>query len=157
MRNGRLAAGAALVAILLLPSVAAATIVPQRGMAGVRIGMTQEQVRSTLGDPRRIVRNQNDFGSYTEYRYPDRVRVVFQGDAAVTAVVTTGRRERTSRGIGVGSTEAEVKANVRRVRCETIAAIRSCYVGSYEAGRRVTDFLLRNGRVVRVTVGIVID
>lgn len=157
MRNCRLAVAAALVAILLLPSVAVATIVPQRGMAGVRIGMTQEQVRDVLGEPRRVVRNQNEFGPYTEFRYPYRVIVAFQGDAAVTAVATTGRRERTSRGIGVGSTEAEVRARVRGVRCETFAAIRSCTVGSLAPGKRVTDFLLRNGRVVRVTVGIVID
>jgi hypothetical protein len=33
----------------------------------------------------------------------------------------------------------------------------SCHTGEFEAGGRVTDFWLDSGRVVRVTVGFVID
>jgi hypothetical protein len=41
--------------ILAFPATASATIVPQRGMAGVRLGMTQERVRSILGEPLRVL------------------------------------------------------------------------------------------------------
>jgi hypothetical protein len=147
----------ALAAFLLAAPVAGATIVPQQGMAGVRVGMTRAQVEAALGTPLRVVRGTNDFGRYTELRYPFRVRVLLQGDVSVTAVWTTGRRERTASGVGVGSTEAEVRAGVRGVRCETVGGFRSCSLGSFRPGARVTDFQLRAGRVVRVTVGLVID
>jgi hypothetical protein len=88
--------------------------------------MTKTDVRVVLGDPLRIVRGANDFGPYTEFRYPKRVRVTFQGDMTVTAISTTGVAERTSHGIGVGSTEAALRAEHTRVRCETFVGIRSC-------------------------------
>jgi hypothetical protein len=147
----------AAVFVLATASVATATIVLQRGMADVRLGMTQARVRAVLGEPLRTEHGSNDFGSYTELRFPHRIRVVFQGDLRVTSISTTGRHERTTGGIGVGSTEAEVKANVPSVSCETFVGLRSCYVGTFAPGSRVTDFQLRNGRVTRVTVGFVID
>jgi hypothetical protein len=85
------------------------------------------------------------------------VVVAFQGNDRVTSITTTGRRERTSEGVGVGSSERTVESEVSRVKCETIAGVRTCHVGAFRAGRRVTDFLIRNGKVSRVTVGIVID
>lgn len=146
------------VAALVLVAAAEATIVPQQGMAGVRLGMTKAQVRSAAGAPIAIKHGRNDFGSFTEFRYPFRVTVFFQGDRTVTNVRTTGRTERTLEDVGVGSTEARVKARVPGVRCKTFFRdFRECYVGSYRPGTRVTAFHMRRGRVVRVDVGFVID
>jgi hypothetical protein len=150
-------AAALVVGLLAAAPAAHATIRPQIGMAGVRLQMTREQVRAAVGAPRAVHHLRNDFGRYTEYLYPHAVRVAFQSGSRVTAIDTTGRHERTRRGVGVGSTERSVRSKVAHVRCETIAGTRSCHVGAFLAGRRVTDFLLRGGRVVRVTVGFVID
>jgi hypothetical protein len=152
---------AALIAALALLTAAApagAVIRPQKGMAGVRLDMTESRVRAELGDPSRTVRGRNIFGPYTELRYSGGLRVVFQGNRGVTAVSTTGRDERTARGAGVGSSEGFVRRKVGRVRCESFpGGIRSCHVGSFSPGRRVTDFRIRRGRVTRVVVGYVID
>ncbi len=43
------------------------------------------------------------------------------------------------------------------VTCQAVTGTLDCHVGALLAGRRVTDFLFRNGRVSRVTVGFVID
>lgn len=148
----------ALFLLLLTASPASAVIRPQKGMAGVRLDMTQAKVREVLGDPSRTIRGRNIFGPFTELRFPGRLRVVFQGNRGVTAISTTGRGERTSDGVGVGSHERSVKRHVGRVRCESFdGGIRSCHVGAFSAGRRVTDFRIRRSRVTRVTIGYVID
>jgi hypothetical protein len=142
---------------LLAPTASAAAIVPQQGIAGVGIGMSRAEVEAALGAPLRAVRGSNDFGRFTELVYPHLVRVTLQGDEAVTAVRTTGRFERTAAGVGVGSTIGAVRARVDRVRCRTELGFRHCFVGRFVPGARVTDFAIRDGRVVRVVVGVVID
>lgn len=145
-------------ALLLLAGPAGAVIKVQKGMAGIRLNMTKQQVRDARGAPRRIRHGSNDFGPYAEYRYRGRIIVTFQGNRRVTAITTSGRRERTRRGIGVGSTETALRAKVRVTSCETFAGIRSCQVGKSLGGHRVTAFIFnRHGRVKRVTVGFVID
>ena len=109
-----------------------------------------------LGKPLAVIRRRNEFGPFTEYRYPFLLRVFFQGNERATAVETRGRRERTARGVGVGSTGAQVRRLVRGVRCEG-GRDGHCFVGSFRPGRRVTDFFLRGGRVARIVVGVVID
>ena len=146
------AIAAAAVASLVVAAPAAAVLVPQQGMAGIRLGMTQAKVRAKLGKPAAVKHGSNDFGTYTELRYPG-LRVTFQGNATVTAIRTGGRRERTPRGIGVGSTVAAVRARVAGVRCEP----GHCRVGKLLPGRRVTDFFIRNGRVSSIVVGFVLD
>ena len=146
------ATAVALVTALVLVAPAAAILVPQQGMAGIRLGTTQAKVRAKLGKPASVTHGSNDFGNYTELRYPG-LRVTFQGNATVSAIWTGARRERTARGIGVGSTVAAVRARVPGVRCER----GHCFVGKFLPGRRVTDFFLRKGKVSAITVGFVID
>ena len=70
---------------------------------------------------------------------------------------TRSANERTSVGIGVGSTRAQVKARVPAVRCLKEFGYDHCYVGAWKPGRVITDFALAGGKVTRVTIGYVID
>jgi opacity protein-like surface antigen len=156
MRKTLIATTAALMALLLAPAAAPAVVQPQRSISGVALGMTQAQVRAALGTPR-VSRGSNDFGPFTVFRYAGGLTVRFQGNARVSSVETTGLGDRTVRGVGVGSTEAIVRARVAGVRCVTESGFRHCHLGQFLAGRRVTDFAIANGRVTRILVGVVID
>ena len=148
---------AALLAPLGAPAAAEALIQVDRGIAGARLGSTRGEVRAALGAPASIRTGTNDFGRFVQYRYRGGITVIFQGRREVSSVSTSSRGDRTRRNVGVGSTEATVRARVRGVRCETIAGFRSCHTGRFTAGEIITDFLIRGGTVRRVTVGRVID
>ncbi len=153
----RLAAAAlAAACALALAATAGATIVVNRGIGGVNIGMTQAQVRAKRGKPTKIVHGKNEFGPYTEYRYPG-YTIDFQQNDTVTSIVTTSARERTPSGAGVGSTWAQVHAKVPHVQCSGSPKLGECHVGSLLPGKRVTDFFFALGKVNRVVVGIVLD
>lgn len=127
-------------------------------MAGVRLDMTQTQMRAVLGDPKSVKQGFNDFGAYTQFLYPHSITVTFQGNQHVTGISTKGRTERTAKGVGVGSTENDVESKVGHARCDTIAGVRTCHVGNFKPGSRVTVFLMsRFGHVSTVTVGFVVD
>ena len=149
-------AAACIFVVFAVAAVASAAIVPQRGIAGVRLEMTKAQVRAVLGAPRRAVHGSNEFGSFTVYRYRG-LRITFQGNRRVTDVFTTRPGERTARGVGVGSTEAQVRARVAGVRCRAESGFRHCFVGRFLPGRRVTDFRIKHGHVTSVDVGFVVD
>ena len=148
------AAAAALVTVLAVSATAAARIVPQRGIAGVTLGMPLAKVRAAAGRPARVIRGTNEFGRFTELRYAG-LRVTLQGSRSVTSIRTTRRAERTAS--GAGTTERQLRQRVRGLTCRTEFHFRHCYLGAFRPGRRVTDFHLRRGRVTAVTVGIVID
>ena len=152
----RLVVVALVLAALTSAAAAGAKIELQRGIAGVRLFMSQQKVRALLGRPVAVKSARNEFGSYTEFRYRG-LRILFQGNGGVTYVSTTRRSERTRSGLGVGSSERQLRRGLRGIRCEREAGFHHCYVGSLRPGRRVTDFVLRTSRVVRVSVGIVID
>ena len=143
-------------AVLVAADPASAKIEIQRGMAGLELRMTKAKVRAKLGTPTKVRTGKNDFGPFTEFRYP-RVIVLFQNSPRATAFRTFSRLERTARGIGVGSTEAEVKTRVPHVTCRTESAFRHCFVGKFLPGHVVTDFHVRLGKVTSAVVGYVVD
>jgi hypothetical protein len=144
------------VSALALAAPAGAAIVVQRGIAGLELRMTKAQVRTKLGMPTKVKTGRNEFGRFTQFVYP-RVTVLFQSGSRVTALRTFSRAERTSTGVGVGSREADVKAKVAGVKCESVSGARHCYVGKFLPGKRVTDFFIRGGKVTSVVVGFVVD
>jgi hypothetical protein len=157
-RKRSLALAAATTFALTSASTAEAVIQVQKGITGIRLGMSQARVKASLGNPSRTKTGHNDFGPFTQFFYPGGITVTFQGNTSVSAVAITGRSDRTPSGVGVGSTEKQVKNGIRGIKCQTRAAARDCHVGAFRAGRRVTDLILGpNGRVTRVTVGFVID
>jgi len=142
--------------VLALAAPAAATIVPQQGIAGVRLHMTKAQVRAKLGAPKRALNGRNEFGLYSTWVYA-RVTISFQGQKRVTSMKTLSRLERTATGVGVGSPEARVKARAPAAKCRTESGSRQCVVGAFGPGRTVTVFSIKSGKVRAVLVGIVID
>jgi hypothetical protein len=146
-----------LAAALLAPASASAIIQLDRGIAGARLNNTKAQVRAALGQPNRVQNGNKEFGAFTVFRYRGGISVTFQSGNRVTAVTTTGLGDRTSRGVGVRSTENAVEQRVPGVNCETFSGTRICQRGEGLPGQRITAFFLRNGRVTRVTVGFVID
>ena len=141
---------------LVLAATATSAIVPQRSIGGVALGMTQAKVRSILGKPTRVKRGHNDFGPYTLFFYRG-YQVNFQGNGTVTQVETFVASERTAKGVGVGSTRAQLRSAYPAIVCEGPVKTGFCHIGMYLPGKKVTDFFFRNGRAWRAGVGIVID
>lgn len=127
---------------LLAVQPAVATIRPQHGMSRVVLGMTKAQVRARLGAP---------IGNGAGRFYYARVWVGFRL-GRVAEITTTRSTERTASGIGVDSSEADVRRAYPSVVCAPSAGFRRCRLGSGKPGSRATDFLLGHGRVLQVTV-----
>lgn len=156
-RRTAILCSAVLAALLALPAAASALVQVDRGLAGARLGNTIAQVQAALGRPLALRTGSNEFGRFRQETYGGGIVVFYQGGRSVSSVSTTGLGDRTKAGVGVGSSESAVRDGVPGVRCETIVGFRSCHTGQFLAGRRVTDFSLRRGRVTRITVGFVID
>jgi hypothetical protein len=142
-------------ALLLAPS-AEAVIQLDRAVSGARLGNSKSEVRTALGKPRRVINRDGLFGPTTEFRYRGGLRVLFL-NGRVTLAGTTGKGDRTNRGVGVGSSEQAVENKVPGVTCETFEGTRICSRGAEQPGEKGTFFFLRGGKVVRAEVAILID
>jgi hypothetical protein len=140
----RLAAVAAAAVLVTTAADATATIVPQRGMSGVVLGMTKAQVRARLGAP---------VGTGGGRWYYARVWVGFRAGRA-TEITTTRSTERTRGGLGVDSTESALRASYLGLTCTSAPPFRRCRLGSGAPRTRVTDFMVGHGRVLQITVAL---
>ncbi len=130
---------AAALAALCLAGAAGATIKPGRGMSRVELGMTAQQVQARLGRP--VAK-----GGWKWYYA--RVTVTFR-NRRVVEVMTTRSTERFANGLGVDSTETQVRAAFPRVQCGPMPPFyRRCRLGTGAPRSRVTDFIVGTHRKV---------
>jgi hypothetical protein len=139
----------------------ASVIEVQRGIGDANLGESEAAVRQTLGAPLRSIvvskdappRTQFDFTNLT---YPDQLTVGFPRGGNMSGRVTlasvNGTGARTPEGIGVGSSEADVRARIAGITCDTRFGQHACYVGQYKQGTVVTLFRLHGDRVTEVEV-----
>jgi hypothetical protein len=146
----------ATVFFLIVAAPAFATIVPQQGIHGVKVGMTPAQVKTLLGSPMKTSHGKNDFGTWVEFKYAA-LDVSFQSGAGATSIETVSAKERTDTGVGVGSSVTDVITKVTGAKCLKEYGYVHCYVGKWTPGQVVTDFSLKSGLVSRVLVGRVLD
>lgn len=137
-------------------------VVVQKSIRGVQLGMDTVRVREVLGrKPSKSRTSPHPIVERTRTWSFGRLRVVFDGTksgARVISVNTTSRKDRTSRGVGVGTREPLVRKRVRGVSCRTEYGYRRCSIGKAKPGEAVTDFAIsRKGRVWRVTLSRVLD
>jgi hypothetical protein len=135
---------AASLAALCLAGAAGATIKPGRGMSRVELGMTARQVQARLGRP--VAK-----GGWKWYYA--RVTVTFR-NRRVVELMTTRSTERFANGLGVDSTEADVRAAFPRAKCAPMPPFyRRCRLGTGAPRSRVTDFIIgTTKRVIYVII-----
>lgn len=155
MKRRRILIGLGLLALVACAS-ASAVIIPQQSIGGVKIGMSETKVKAKLGEPLRVRSGSNDFGYWRTLVYKN-VSVSFQTGSKATSVRTTSKSERTARGVGVGSTLAEVRAGLSGETCKREFGIHHCWLGNWDAGRVITEFRLEKNRVSAVRIARVID
>jgi hypothetical protein len=143
-----LSGASTLLAVLACAATAEARITVNRSVAGIGLGMTAKEVRARLGRPQLETVN----GGLRDLVYRDRRLVVTLLRSRVVIVSTRNRRERTSRGVGPGSTSSAAARRVPGARCGSKAGVAFCRVGSTRPGRRSTTLQIEAGRVLTVTV-----
>jgi hypothetical protein len=120
-----------------------------RSMEGVRIGMSQAEVRDRLGRPARRELGP-DFVNF-RYRRPP-LEVTFK-----PRVITLFTRSPFVRGradIGVGTSERRLRRVVRGLECQSAEGQRLCLVGGFDTGERSTVFVMRNRQVRSITISL---
>ena len=140
---------------------ASARILPQVGIGGIHLLKNVSQVRASLGAPDAVIFQRHPvLGRTRIYKY-GLTYAMFEctcPSARVVSITTRSRHERTANGVGVGTPRAVVARRVRGVKCRVEFGLDHCYLGTFTAGKRVTDFRIgKSGRVASVTVGFVID
>ena len=147
---GRLA-GAMTVAALMLGAFAgpAAAHVTFSGIAGVDLGMTEDEVTGALGQPSTSRPGRTASTTMLVFRRQKLEVVLHRGHDRVVSVSTKSRAQRTRAGLGVGSSSGVVRSKLRDEKCGTARGTTVC---SVQRGDNVMDFEIRRGKVIRVAV-----
>jgi len=155
----RLPLALAATAALAFVGAAQASVVTQKSIRGIALSDSLRKVHDKLGKP--------DATAYYKSEILGKVRsdrfglttVRYDGtgtSAKVVQVDTRSPKERTAKGIGLGSTRAEALAKVPGLSCEDSPL--ACSIGEFVAGAKVTTFYFNEKGVVReISIGRVID
>ncbi len=101
--------------LLLCAAPASATIVPGKGMAGVRLGQCQERVIQILGFPDRTFGTHDFAGIKSSYYYnAEALKLEFRTGPGrclvLSSIRTRGAEERRKEGVGKGTTRTALRA-----------------------------------------------
>jgi hypothetical protein len=138
-RRGCVAA-IALAGSLAVCAAADARIVIDTSIGGVKLGMTHVETARVLGKGKLEPGGGNEY----EYRHGS-YQVIFTSGRA-SSIETFSSGQRTSNGLGVGASLAEVRARYPKVHCSPSNGEMDCYLGSIKRGHLYTDFYFENGR-----------
>jgi hypothetical protein len=155
----------ALTAALVRPGNADSAIRPGTGIGPIRLGMTEQQVRRALGRPNTVHRSRAgriyivslNYYMRGEYRVTLRGR---RGAVRVSLVGTNSRRQRTSGGIGIGSSERSLREAYPNMRCRDVRGSgggvirRDCRVGART--RRHSVFVIGRGANPSVVIEVLV-
>jgi hypothetical protein len=105
--------------VLAMAGSAQASIVVGKSIDGVRLGDTEAQVRKALGEPSYTM--PPDYRGESSWGYPKTLegRVGFDRQGRVNGMWTISRKQRTSKGIGPGSSLVLVRKAYPAVVCAT--------------------------------------
>jgi hypothetical protein len=152
--------------VLLAAAPATATIVPNQGMAGVRLGQCQQQVIDILGFPDRTFGSHDFAGIKSSYYYnAEALKLEFRRGAGeclvLSSIRTRSGEERTKEGVGKGTKQKALRAKLKGEKCRTFkqpTRIRICWIGSRIPSKPLTEFRIDSkGRVNNVSVRTLID
>ena len=139
------------------PATSAITVRVGHGIAGVDVAATKRLVVAKLGRPTSDRKVTSDVTGQPEerlaYAHPA-VEVLLAPN--VQQVSTTDAAAKTSEGVGVGSSAADVTAAYPGIKCDA-GSVRVCRLSPPAAGAVVTDFLIAHEMVSTIVIGRVVE
>lgn len=145
-------AAAALCISLVVPTIASARLVPQKGITKVRLGVPDTRLGDRIPKPDTVVRTTGIVSGLPMmvWIYDD-LEIEFEGGNTVTRIYTTRISERTRKGAGVNTSKRVLRKLHPKIRCAK-GPSSFCKFGKNRPGKKVTVFDLRNGRVSSITI-----
>ena len=147
-------------AIMAVAPSALASIVIGQSIAGVKLGDSEAQVTAVLGSPASKENAGPAYPGVVNIYYPTSVGLHFSmTNGRVSGVLAFSKKQKTSKGIGMGSSRAQLKRAYPKAKCaEGPYGPRSLYcavLAHFHGRRSFTSFLFgtATGGVVEMELG----
>jgi hypothetical protein len=143
-------------ALLIAAPVASANIVIGKSIGGLRLGIAENDVVATIGQPVKATDGTDQVtGQPTRTLDYDKYEVGLTG-GVVTFIDTIDKSQKTSNGVRVGITEKKLKKKVKGLKCFGKKK-RFCAKGNPKPGGTITSFTIRKKKVVIISLDLVVD